>query len=76
MLPSLNSEIDQLRLVDRPMCVEAAARIYEVPARTVRWAAESGHLKGFRDPTTPMSKCWKFYRADVEAWLAGRGQCN
>jgi len=76
MLPSFNTEIDPLRLVERPMCVESVARCYGVPARTIRWAAEHGHLRGFREPGTLKSKCWRFWRSDVQNWLRRRGLCN
>jgi hypothetical protein len=55
---------------DRPLLVHHVARICHISKRAVRWAAQHGHLKGFKDPSTP--KIWRFRRDDVIAYLKKR----
>jgi hypothetical protein len=76
MLPSFVTKTDPLLWIERSMCVESVARRYCIPARTIRYAAEQGHLAGFRDPDTPGHKAWRFWRRDVERWLQWRARCN
>jgi hypothetical protein len=46
------------------------ARICGLSTRMVRYAAESGELRGYRDPLQP--RAWRFFRHDVEQFLARR----
>jgi hypothetical protein len=41
-----------------------------ISVRMVRYAAERGDLRGFRDPQQP--RAWRFYRHDVEDFQARR----
>jgi hypothetical protein len=76
MLPLFGLKVDLGLYAERPMCVESVARRYNLPTRTIRYAAERGHLAAFRDPNTPGHKMWRFWRRDVEDWVYRRAQCN
>jgi hypothetical protein len=53
---------------NRPMTPAQVARYTGRPERSVRYAAEVGHLKGHRDPSTPKHKGWRFFQIDVDEW--------
>lgn len=55
---------------DRPLLAHTVARITGLSRRSVRWNAERGFLKGFKDPDTP--KLWRFRRADVQQFMLRR----
>ena len=76
MLPSFEIKFEKPLCPERPMSVESIARRYGIPERSVRYAAERGHLIGFRDASTPGHKCWRFWRTEVERWLRRRELCN
>lgn len=56
---------------EHPLLSHHVARLCGCSPRTIRWAAKCGRLKGFRRPDTP--KIWRFYRTDVEVFMAYRG---
>lgn len=58
----------------RPLLVHHVARMCKIAPRTVRWNANCGRLRGFREPSTP--KIWRFWPEDVEEFRRRRLSCT
>jgi hypothetical protein len=58
------------RAEDRPLLAHHVARMCVISRRTVRWLAQQGYLRGFKDPATP--KLWRFHPEDVIAFMKER----
>jgi hypothetical protein len=54
----------------KPLLVHHVARMCNISRRAVRWAAQRGFLRGFKDPITP--KIWRFRHSDVLDFIARR----
>jgi hypothetical protein len=72
MLPAIQpvSISAQALVPERPLLVHHVARMTGLCERAIRWNARRGFLKGFRQTDTP--KIWRFWRRDVEAFIAWR----
>jgi len=55
---------------DRLLFTNNVARITGLSCRAVRWNAERGNLRGFREPDAP--KLWRFKKEDIRRFMARR----
>jgi len=70
MQPSIQTSTLPALVPDRPLLVHTISETYGIPKSTIRWNARRGFLKAFHYPDTP--KIWRFWRRDVEAFIAAR----
>ena len=61
-------QIDHQNPRGRLLSTSVVARLLGIPARTLRWWAQTKQIPAFRAG----AKLWIFYKADVETFIAER----